>query len=130
MPRTSSSSHRSPVKSFPVYTAPKALPTPAPAPYIPPQSSVQTVQMQAPGVWDSVKQGFGWGVGTSIARSFFGPSESKSSTSSNPTSTPLTQQNPRCQEHENAFQTCIKTAPHDIQTCQAQLDSWNACLKK
>ena len=29
---------------------------------------------QQGGIWQSVKEGFGWGVGTSIARRMFGPS--------------------------------------------------------
>jgi hypothetical protein len=117
MPRTSSPP-RSSVKSFPLHKPSKALPLPAPTPYVPSQSSVQ-----APGLLDSVKQGFGWGVGTSIARSLFTPSESKSST---PLSQPV--QTSKCQEVEHAFNTCIKSAPHDIQTCQEQLDKYNKCL--
>lgn len=129
MPRTSSPP-RSSVKSFPVHKPSKALPPLPPTPYVPPQTSIQpqnsVVQVPASqGLLDSVKQGFGWGVGTSIARSFFEPT--KSSTP------PLTQAQPpqanKCQELENSFNSCVKGAPYDIQTCQPQLDSWNTCLK-
>ena len=123
MPRTSSPP-RSSVKSFPVHKPSKVLPLPPPTPYVPPQNSVVQVPASQ-GLLDSVKQGFGWGVGTSIARSFFEPT--KSSTP------PLTQAQPpqanKCQELENSFNSCVKGAPYDIQTCQPQLDSWNACLK-
>ena len=39
-----------------------------------PTQAPQTIQVQqeTPSMWSSVKQGFGWGVGTSIARNIFG----------------------------------------------------------
>jgi hypothetical protein len=69
MPRKSSQK-KSPVSkpvSKPSYTQPH---TPIPSP----SSKPQTIQVQheTPSMWSSVKQGFGWGVGTSIARNIFG----------------------------------------------------------
>lgn len=129
MPRSSGSSRSSFSKTprFPVYTPPKSLPPPPPTSYTSPQTSI--VQHQAPGVWDSVKQGFGWGVGTSIARSIFTPTTpTYSPPPSNTPSPQATQSAPKCQEFQTSFDVCVKAAPHDIQTCQEQLDKLNKCL--
>ena len=107
----------------------KSLPLPSPKPYVPPQSPL----VQSSGVWDSVKQGFGWGVGTSIARSLFTPSPAPSASASTVPSqnsqSSQTSQNHKCQEFEKAFDVCVRGAPHDIQTGQEQLDVLNRCLK-
>lgn len=77
-----------------------------------------------PGFLDTVKQGFGFGFGSSIARSLF-ENHSKKVSSDIPTPSVTS-----CQEAERMFHVCIQSAPHDIQTCQSELDSWNACLSK
>jgi hypothetical protein len=120
MPRNSSQ------KSLPLKPHQKSLPLPAPKPYYPPQTSLT----QSSGVWDSVKQGFGWGVGTSIARSLFTPSAPASTAPAPlaPAQNSQTSQTPKCQEFEKAFDVCVRGSPHDIQTCQEQLDVLNRCL--
>ncbi len=124
MPRSAGSSRISKTPRFPIYTPPKSLPLPPPVSYTPPQNSIQ-----APGVWDSVKQGFGWGVGTSIARSIFSPTMPTYSPPPSNTAQQATQPAPKCQEFQTSFDICVKAAPHDIQTCQEQLDKLNKCLK-
>ena len=63
----------------------------APLPQTVPQTV--TVEHKTAGIWDSMKQGFGWGIGTSIARNMFTPTVSpivppaSSSTASVPTNT-------------------------------------------
>jgi hypothetical protein len=63
----------------------------APAPPVVPQTI--PVEHKTGGILDSMKQGFGWGIGTSIARNMFTPTVSpivppaSSSTASVPTNT-------------------------------------------
>jgi hypothetical protein len=83
MPHTSRSRSRSPSKSAFRQVAPKTSLTQrtpvapsapsAPSPSVAPAQAPQTVVVeQQSSVWQSVKQGFGWGIGTSIARNMFG----------------------------------------------------------
>lgn len=79
MPRTSTSRSSSPPKSAfrkvtPVGGLTQRTPVASP-PSVPskPVGSPQTVVVeQQSSVWQSMKQGFGWGIGTSIARNMFG----------------------------------------------------------
>lgn len=54
-------------------STPRSPSIPAVAPV--PQTQTVTVEHKT-GIWDSMKQGFGWGIGTSIARSMFTPTVS------------------------------------------------------
>jgi hypothetical protein len=81
-----------------------------------------------------MKEGFGLGVGMSVARNlvdgWFGSGQK-------PVPAPVTAQPakisesgiPRCQTFQDSFDLCVKGAPYDIQTCQKQLDDLNKCLK-
>jgi len=71
----SSSSYKSMVNYKPSPVTPYK-PTPVPAKVTPQPSQVivhQPPTFQPPTLFDSMKQGFGFGVGSSIAHSFFGP---------------------------------------------------------
>ncbi len=77
MPRNSNTS-KSPVRTFTKLSVPKQVAKPS---YTPPNTpsaspnptySQPPVHYEQPSMWSSVKQGFGWGVGTSIARNIFG----------------------------------------------------------
>ena len=83
MPHTSRSRSRSPSKSAFRQVAPRASLThrtpvahsvpSAPSPSVAPAPAPQSVIVeQQSSVWQSMKQGFGWGIGTSIARNMFG----------------------------------------------------------
>jgi len=63
MPRSNSNSR-------PVYKPTPVMPTTRPSVYVPPQSPI-TVQHQQPGFFGSMVQGFGLGMGSSIARNMF-----------------------------------------------------------
>ena len=84
MPRTSTSRTSSPPKSAfrkvtpsvgltqrtPAVTV-SSIPRPsAPTPVVPAPQTVVVEQQSS--VWQSMKQGFGWGIGSSIARNMFG----------------------------------------------------------
>lgn len=83
MPRTSSRSNSPPKSAFrkvtprggltqrtPLAPVPPLHPTPSTSAVAQPPQTV-TVEHKT-GIWDSMKQGFGWGIGTSIARNMFG----------------------------------------------------------
>ncbi len=87
----------------------------------------------APTLGQSMKEGFGLGVGMSVARNlvdgWFG---SKPAAPPAPVAAPTKiseSGNLRCQNFQDSFDLCIKGAPYDIQTCQKQLDDLNKCLK-
>lgn len=85
MPRKSSRSKSPPKSAFrkvpPRGDLTQRTPLPPPPPHISPLPSSSSTVAQPPqtvtvehktGIWDSMKQGFGWGIGTSIARNMFG----------------------------------------------------------
>lgn len=81
-----------------------------------------------------MKEGFGLGVGMSVARNlvdgWFGSGQKP--VPAQPAAQPAKISEsviPRCQNFQDAFDLCVKGAPHDIQTCQKQLDDLNKCLK-
>jgi hypothetical protein len=80
-----------------------------------------------------MKEGFGLGVGMSVARNlvdgWFGSGQKP--VPAQPVAPAKISESviPRCQTFQDAFDLCVKGAPHDIQTCQKQLDDLNKCLK-
>ena len=101
MPRSSNS--KSPTRSTiskPTYKQVKpSTPTPTQVP--------QTIQVQheTPSMWSSVKQGFGWGVGTSIARNIFG-GNTETIVKEKQVEVPI-KQDP-CFNEDNLFKKCLK----------------------
>lgn len=87
MPRTNSSNQHAAKYNGRIthsYTGPlmprsnTVAPAPSPAPAVPSSMPYQYEPFQVQsktGLFQSMKEGFGFGVGTSIARSMFGPSE-------------------------------------------------------
>jgi len=78
---------------------------------------------KAEGFMDFVKDGFAFGIGTSIARNFI----DKSFQTSYPNS-PKASVN-KCFDSENKFNNCIKATPNDITTCLEHLEKMNKCLE-
>jgi hypothetical protein len=82
-----------------------------------------------------MKEGFGLGVGMSVARNlvdgWFGSKPPAAATAPvPPAQSKISDQTiPRCQKFQDSFDLCVKGAPYDIQTCQKQLDDLNTCLK-
>jgi hypothetical protein len=64
MPRTTNKTNSN------SYTTKQNIPPPIKTP-IPLQSQPPTLQIQPPTMWDSVKQGFSFGIGSSIAHNIF-----------------------------------------------------------
>lgn len=135
MPRSSTSSRPSSSYTFPKTPVQKALPLPPPR--VAPSAPLPPVPYyQPPGFLQSVKDGFSFGVGTSVARNLVdgwfgsGPKPTGAFAPTTPTvSPPPSNTKPRCLEEQTSFDLCVKAAPHDIQTCQKQLDDLNTCLK-
>ena len=66
------------------------------------------------GVWQSVKEGFGWGIGTSIARNLFGPSSAHSpvhTTTPSPTNVYKSVSNVE-------YEKCLEEAHGDEKACE------------
>ncbi len=134
MPRASSSRPSHPVVHRPVPRLPPppprvSLPTPAP-------TVIQAPAAQ-PGFLQSVKEGFSLGVGVNLANRMVGavlgpvggsqafpaaqPAPQNSGVSSAPPA-------PLCHKEQFAFDSCVRSFPSEIMTCQSQMDSLNACL--
>ncbi len=93
--------------STPINVRPEA-PTSSPPPMqLPPQ--------QTPTLMDSVKQGFGFGIGSSIARSIFGGStQEKQASSSGTAKAPYIDELLKCMEHtENNMEECKQLLMND-----------------
>lgn len=90
-----------------------SVPTPAPAPSV---GAPQTVIVeQQTSIWQSMKQGFGWGIGSSIARNMFVPAPTVSPivpptpSSVVPVSTTTTQEQPaynQCRKEGGDHEAC------------------------
>lgn len=97
---------------------------PPPTSHVTTSLTPQTIQIQnKTSMWENVKGGFGFGVGSSIASRMFGPSY--------PTpQTPLTPQNPQvqiqCEKEQKDYSECIK----NNKSCEEQLNSFNKCLSR
>lgn len=128
MPRTSSTRSHSPPKSAFRPVVPKAgltqrtpvVPSSSAPPVATPSvGNPQTVVVeQQSSVWQSMKQGFGWGIGTNIARTMFGPAPTVSpivppsapSTASVPTNTVQELSNQpaynQCRQEGGDYESC------------------------
>ena len=135
-----------PRNSTPIKPTPKvSLPLPPPVLYQPrphslmgsmsrPAGPVSPPSLPANSLLNSVKDGFGLGIGASLGRSLvdnvFGnkpPAPQAIPTPPNNTQT-SPQSSGLCSPHQFAFDSCIRSFPSDITTCQSQLDSLNRCL--
>ena len=124
MPRSNSTSSRSSYsRSSPTY--PKSQikqTTPAPIQNTP---QTQVIQHQGPGLGSSIVSGFGWGVGTSIARSIFGGStEQKPTIVSNVSNN----ETPKCSLEQNDYLSCLKTNRSGM--CYEKEEILKKCLEK
>ncbi len=86
---------------------------------------------QSPSIGTSIKDGivsgFGWGIGTSVARSIFGGSSSTQQPSQvNPVQT--TQQIEKCSNEKNEYFTCLKY--NSAGSCYNHEELLKACLEK
>lgn len=122
MPRNSSSSKssfRSPTKSHiskPVY---KPAPPPSPVP------QTISVQQESPSMWSSVKQGFGWGVGTSIARNIFGGNSTETIVKETKVEVPVKQE--KCFSENDIFKRCLQEQGSGM--CFQQEELLKKCLE-
>jgi hypothetical protein len=134
MPRASPSSrpshpvvHRS-VPRLPPPPPRVSLPTPPPT----------VIQTERPGFLQSVKEGFSLGVGVNLANRMVGavlgppgggsqafPAAQPAPQNSGVASAPPA---PLCHKEQFAFDSCVRSFPSEIMTCQSQMDSLNACL--
>ena len=82
---------------------------PAPAPSKP--SSVQTIQVQQPTLMESVKSGFGFGIGSSIAHNIFGsrPAPAQAPAQSAPMADPT---------KLTAYEQCLVDTHGDLTGCK------------
>lgn len=123
----SSSSYKSMVNYKP---SPIAAYKPAPVPAkVTPQPSQMIVHQpptfQPPTLFDSMKQGFGFGVGSSIAHSFFGPKpviENKTIVQSSPINETfckdITDQFSKCKTDGFCSEEFMKTLEENLKKCE------------
>lgn len=89
---------------------------------------VQTIQPPSmlSNIKDGIASGFGWGIGTSVARKIFGLGDS--SATSSPTIS--TTSNSMCQNEQNALNECIRNSEkcHDKDKKEKE-ESLRKCLR-
>ena len=118
MPRTSSSSHRTPLSQLPI----------RPPVIMGPSMPTQSYQTGSPSFTQSVKEGFSLGIGVSVANKLvnkvFG--DSSNSTPTTPT-IPITQptQLNSCSELLNAYTKCDST-----EKCSKLFEEYQKCKEK
>jgi hypothetical protein len=124
----SSSSRSSVSRPSYSYSSPKS-PVSAPAPYTPPSSVVQhNYQVQQPGFFSNMWQGFGLGAGQSIAMNIFRSDPKVTHVHENAPSTSTTSvQSTSTSEtfYSKEFTQCMKDKWDDKETCKQYIQ----CLK-
>ena len=120
----SSVSHRSSSKPSYSYSSPKS---PLPAPTPPPSSSVvnHNHQLQQPGFFSNMWQGFGLGAGQSIAMNIFRSDPKVTHVHENASSTTTTQAVSTESLYSTEFSKCMKEKWDDKETCKQYVQ----CLK-
>lgn len=110
MPRSSSSSSASKSRALSSYKAPSVAPLSPPTVHL---------DVPKPTVWSSVKQGFGFGIGNSIAHNMFGSSTNPNSTGGthNPNHN-VTSEVLRENQQWKEYQQCLKEAKGDQEPCK------------
>lgn len=126
MPRNNSRSN-SPSKSFPIYKPPISFPTYKPPTSLPVHKPFTSLPLyKPPTLFDSVKQGFGFGLGSSIAHSIMSPKTTQS---------PIVHEAPR--EYKPCIEKKCDIIEKEFEKCNINLDcsdelikEYNNCLKQ
>lgn len=119
MPRSQSKpTYSSSKTSHPSNTNHITIPKPT-APAVPATQTV-VVEQQPRSIMSSIKDGFGWGIGTSIARSIFGGSSNQTNINTESTSTTI-----KCFTEIENYRKCTEKYSSDF--CQTELDFLNKC---
>ena len=118
MPRSSS---RSPPLKTRIFS-PAVKPSPVkPAPTARQIVAPQAVAMERPSFGQSVKEGFGWGIGTSIARSIFGGGGGGGVTTQTVAPAPPPQKSSDSGNHE--YEQCMKESSNNAEACKQYLQT-------
>lgn len=120
----SSSNSSSYSRSKPSYT-----PTPAPPPspvYSPSTPSTITVEQNRPTFGQTLKEGFGFGMGSAIAHRIFGGSTTHTVNHVQTPETPLTCNEKKCSQEKNLYFDCTKN--NDGYSCESKFESFKKCL--
>lgn len=123
MPRivpSNSSSPQKPSSGFFPYQ--RQSPLAPPIPHTPNQP--QTVQVQPPGFFSSVVQGFGLGAGSSIAHNMFDSNKTVIHKNETPSITPKYEGH--CSKEKEVFDKCIKHR-QTLEECERTLKDLHAC---
>jgi hypothetical protein len=95
------------------------------------QSQVVQHQVQSPSIGTSIKDGiasgFGWGIGTSIAKSMFGGGSTQTVVHT-PEQQPKQEQNSKCLIEQNEFMSCLKT--NGTGMCYDMEEKLKKCMEK
>lgn len=111
MPRSSSPSRTGPTRRIVSVTKRTAAPVSAPM-----HTTAPNIIAERPSFGQSVKEGFGWGVGTSIARSLFGGSQSQA--------VPVTPVAPAAPTPKNPeYEQCMKESFNNAEACKQYLNT-------
>jgi hypothetical protein len=126
--RSSSSSYSSRSSSKPSYSysSPKS-PVSAPTPYTPPSSTVHhNHQVQQPGFFSNMWQGFGLGAGQSIAMNIFRSDPKVTHVHENTPAAPSSSQSSSVESfYSMEYSQCMKDKWDDKETCKQYIQ----CLK-
>ncbi len=115
MPRSSSSSRTGPTRK--IVSVQKRTVASTSSTVSPAASPAPTIIAERPTFGQAVKEGFGWGVGTSIARSLFGGGGGGSITQTveHIHTGPVAPKNPE-------YEQCMKESSNDAEACKQYLN--------